>query len=167
MQRNNPTYPVDFPASRLTDAYEREEAKRALTLIKQGRIDESEATFKVLLEHARQHHRGRHLAATVKRTALTWVRMPSTTVLPGGLPAKVALYLFWLGVLGLGLVGLTLFGLGRPYLVWPFLLAIGSRTLMPFVTAAGCEPRYLYPALPALFLFAAFTVDQALSRLER
>jgi len=97
-----------------------------------------------------------HSAVPIRRTVMTWVRMPTYIQKT---PLKIAGYIFWALLSTLAVVGATVSIRRKNYLLSALLVGlVVSRLVLPFLSALAAEPRYMIEALPACFLLAGIAI---------
>ncbi len=170
-----PDHDIRFPATEIPDAFERAQAVRGVELARKRQMFAGSASqlFFELAAQARQRAPLRtRLLVPIKRTAMTWLRMADYTPItavrgfardPARPHIPRAHEEFFIALISCGwhvLLGLALLGMARSlveklWLCAPLWALIIGRSLLPFVSGIGTEPRYMIEALPAVFVFGA------------
>jgi 4-amino-4-deoxy-L-arabinose transferase-like glycosyltransferase len=154
----NPIEIKEFPALKIPDD-ERERAGRAIRQA-QDQLSlngQPSQEFDALAAQASAERPLRtFILVPLRRTLMTVLRVPSSVSDGFG---KLLVYLYWLALIGCLMVGVTR-GLRRRnfIILLPLTLIIG-RLALPLASALGAEPRYLFEALPACFILAAYAFD--------
>lgn len=158
----HPDGPSAFPTNAGID---RAELKRADVLLARMQREAASAPSTAaavnaeFLDMARGARSRRSLASRlgirVRRTVLTWVRMPALGPSPPSRAWKAIWYVIWVAVLGAALLGVVVGLLKRDPGTTLLALLVASRTAMPFVSAAGAQTAYLAQAVPAVYALAA------------
>lgn len=160
----NPSFPPDW----VPDPIERMRAEAALAHAQHERsFDASSATFVALADESRRRRPVQTtLVVGFRRVLSSWLGAPSNTALPG-LPRHpwiAAAYAQWFLVLLSALVGIAfVLAVRRDFMVLVCLVL--ARSAIPFSSAWGLEVRYLYEALPAVYLLSAIGALASLPRI--
>ena len=182
-----PDHDIRFPATRIPDAFERENAVRGVQLARKHKMFAGAASqqFFVLAAQARQRDPLRvRVIVPLKRTAMTWLRMADYTPIsavrgfardpqkPHNPRAHEQFFITlitysWYVLLGFALLGMARSLYEKRWLCAPLWALIIGRSLLPFISGIGTEPRYMIEALPAVFIFAALGATAILRFLHR
>jgi hypothetical protein len=171
-QRGNPAGPRQFPADKIPDAEERREAEMLLARMKAIRSYEGGVAegFAALAKRARERIGWRGVVAVAfRRLITTWATIPSLGYLPHRFydTERLVLYVVWLPTLVIAALGSTAAVLQRRYELYPLIVLVLSRGLLPLMSAAGTEQRYLLQGLPAVYLLAGYGAWELWKRLPR
>ena len=182
-----PNHDIRFPATRIPDAFEREKAVGGVQLARKHKMFAGAASqqFFALAARAQQRDPLRvRVIVPLKRTAMTWLRMadytPITAVRGFARDPKkphnpraheqffITLITYsWYALLAFALLGIAYSLVARLWLCAPLWALIIGRSLLPFVSGIGTEPRYMIEALPAVFVFAALGATMIVRFLQR
>ncbi len=170
-----PEHDIRFPVAKITDPFERQVAVRGVELARKRKMfagDASRIFFNLAARAREENPLLVRVVVPLKRTIMTWLRMPDYTPITAvrGFkrdPARPHIPRpheeFFIALIGISWYALLIFaliGIGRAiyqrrWLCAPLLGLILGRSLLPFVSGIGTEPRYMIEALPAVFIFAA------------
>ena len=178
-----PDHDIRFPADRIPDAFDRAEAVQGVQLARKRKMFAGSASqiFFDLAARARQRDPLRvRVVVPLKRTAMTWLRMADYTPInavrgfardprkPHNPQAHEQFFITlitysWYALLGFALLGIARSLYEKRWLCAPLWALIIGRSLLPFVSGIGTEPRYMIEALPAVLIFAALGATTMLS----
>jgi 4-amino-4-deoxy-L-arabinose transferase-like glycosyltransferase len=144
----------EIPKDKMPDV-ERIKAESALFLAKQQGTFEGQPAedFLALANEAKQVRPFKTIIITrVRRTVMTWIRMPTYIE---QYYLKILAYPFWLILLLLTTLGSISIRKNRSYLFLILYAVILGRLALPLISSLAIEPRYMLEALPVCFIFAS------------